>query len=74
MLVIDGRDVSAMALVPSPEGGIPIEVLSGREPANRDEIGLGAVTMRRLGLSVGDRVEVTGGEAPATTMRVSATS
>ena len=69
VLIIDGRDVSAMALVPA-EGGVPVEVLSGRAPTAIDEIGLGAVTMRRLGLSVGDRVEVTGGEAPAATMRV----
>ena len=49
---------------------MPVQVLSGRAPTHRDEIGLGAVTMRRLDVSVGDRVEVAGGEAPAATMRV----
>ena len=57
-------------LAPSPERGVPVEVLSGRRPTKPDEIGLGAATIRELGLSVGDRVEVGGGEAPPATMRV----
>ena len=69
-LVIDGRDVQAMTLLAPSKRGVPVEVLSGRRPTKPDEIGLGAATMRELGLSVGDRVEVGGGEAPPATMRV----
>lgn len=69
-LVIDGRDVQAMALFAPTKREVPVEVLAGRTPATPDEIGLGAATMRELGLSVGDRVEVGGGEGPAATMRV----
>ena len=69
VLVVDGRDVSAMAFEPV-AGGVPVQVLAGRAPTTSGEIGLGAVTMRRLGVSVGDRVEVPGGDAPAATMRV----
>jgi len=35
-------------------------ITSGREPADRDEIALGSISMRELGLSIGDSVDVVG--------------
>jgi ABC-type lipoprotein release transport system permease subunit len=66
---IDGDTNWVMAFAPVegvPEAIRPV-IIEGREPIRSDEIALGAVTMRRLGVSIGDTVEVqslvTGSEA-----------
>jgi len=60
-LQVAGERVSAFALddqlgAPSPD------VLEGRRPRAADEIALGTTTMRRAGVSIGDRVTVRAGD------------
>jgi FtsX-like permease family/MacB-like periplasmic core domain len=54
-------------------GRIGPTIQDGREPQALDEIALGAKTMRALGVSVGDRIRVSGGRN-AETMRVVGTA
>jgi hypothetical protein len=48
----------------SPDKGAPVTptLLAGRWPSSDDEIALGAVTLRQLGLDVGETVHVSAGE------------
>jgi hypothetical protein len=59
-LEIDGRVYWAHAFEPVPgvESVLEPPITAGRAPAGDDEIALGAVTMRELGVSIGDRVAV----------------
>jgi putative ABC transport system permease protein len=58
---INGRTYWAQAFQPVPdvEETIRPVITSGREPVRDDEIALGALTMRELGVEIGDLVEVT---------------
>ena len=67
-LQIEGQRVSAFAL-DDHEGSPSPELLEGRPARADDEIVLGSTTMRRSGLSLGDRVTVESGDA-TTRMRV----
>jgi ABC-type lipoprotein release transport system permease subunit len=57
---IDGRTYWAHALAPVPDVAdiIGPVITDGREPIRRNEIALGAITMRQLGVSIGDVVGV----------------
>jgi hypothetical protein len=57
-LGVEGRRVDAYAL-DHQAGGVRPVLLDGRRPDRADEISLGALTMRALGVELGDRVEVT---------------
>ena len=57
------RDVGAVA-IDDIEGAIEPRLLDGVAPSHDDEIALGAVTTRQLGVGVGDSVEVDGGDGP----------
>lgn len=46
------------------KGSITPTVLSGRTPTGPDEVALGAASMRSLGVSLGDRLEVAGTDGP----------
>lgn len=58
---IEGHDVAALALSPILGGGVE-HIVDGRAPSRVREIALGAKTMRVLGVSIGDRLVVGGGE------------
>ena len=60
---IDGHDVAALALSPILGGGFE-QIVDGRAPSRVREIALGAKTMHVLGVSIGDRLVVGGGESP----------
>jgi FtsX-like permease family len=57
---IEGRTYWAHALAPVPgvSDAIGPVITEGREPIRRHEIALGAITMRQLGVSIGDIVDV----------------
>jgi hypothetical protein len=62
-ITVNGAIVPAVGLDVFRGGGFST-LLSGRAPAAKDEIALGAHTMRRLGLRLGQRVKVSvGGQA-----------
>ena len=56
-MLIDGQAVSGFAMV-ALEGDMSLTRVSGRLPSGPGEVALGRRTMRRLGVSVGDRVTV----------------
>ncbi len=56
-MLIDGQAVSGFAIV-ALEGDMSLTRVSGRLPSGPGEVALGRRTMRRLGVSVGDRVTV----------------
>ncbi|HEY8057567.1 MAG TPA: FtsX-like permease family protein, partial [Acidimicrobiales bacterium] len=60
-VLLDDSSLPAMAIRRSPK---PIQptLTTGRLPASADEVALGAVTLDRLGVDVGDTVRVTRGE------------
>jgi ABC-type lipoprotein release transport system permease subunit len=57
---IDGRVFWAQSFQPVPGVADVVDppITAGREPARVDEIALGAITMRRLGVGIGDTVHV----------------
>jgi ABC-type lipoprotein release transport system permease subunit len=57
---IDGRVYWAQSFQPVPGvvGVVRPPISSGREPVRPDEIALGAITMRQLGVGIGDTVHV----------------
>lgn len=59
---VDGLGVQAAAME-SLKGTVDAEPLAGRTPETATEIALGPRTMDRIGASIGDEVEVRGGEA-----------
>jgi ABC-type lipoprotein release transport system permease subunit len=75
---IDGHVYWAQAFEPVPGIDRVVEppIAAGRAPARDDEIALGAVTMRELGVGIGDRVEVrtTVSSSTASTMTVVGTA
>lgn len=58
-LTINGRDTATLAF-DAVKGDLRPITLAGRPPSKPDEIGLGAEVARRLGVGVGDHVEVVG--------------
>lgn len=58
-VTIEGSDTSVLAFEPS-KGDLEPVVLSGRAPVGDDEIALGAEVARKVGVGVGDDVEVQG--------------
>ena len=60
-VAIEGRRVDAMA-VDATQGLVIPPVVAGRPPYAPDEVALGEVTMRDVGVSVGDSVEMRIGE------------
>jgi ABC-type lipoprotein release transport system permease subunit len=56
---VDGADTPTLAFTTA-KGGLVPTVLRGRSPAGSGEIGLGAEVARRLGVGLGDTVEVAG--------------
>jgi ABC-type lipoprotein release transport system permease subunit len=66
---IDGVRTPVVGLTPV-KGDVGLRVLGGREPRSGDEIALGQATLRRLGRSVGDTVEVTGAEGRRRSFRI----
>jgi hypothetical protein len=58
-VTVDGSDTPTLAF-DSAKGGLEPTVLRGRSPTTAGEIGLGAEVARRLGVGVGDAVEVAG--------------
>jgi predicted lysophospholipase L1 biosynthesis ABC-type transport system permease subunit len=67
-LVVAGDPVYGYAIRPI-EGDIAPPIVRGREPRARDEVALGADTMSRAGVRIGDRVLV-GGQDGRRRMRV----
>jgi ABC-type lipoprotein release transport system permease subunit len=59
-VVLDGRAVPAIGLETG-EGSVAPTVVSGRIPADADEIALGRRTLQQLDVTVGDRVTATFG-------------
>ena len=57
---IDGRVYWAQSFQPVPgvEDVVDPPITAGREPVRADEIALGAITMRQLGVGIGDTVRV----------------
>ncbi len=58
-VTIDGVDTPTIGF-DSAKGGLVPTVLRGRSPATEGEVGVGAEVARRLGVDVGDTVEVAG--------------
>lgn len=58
-VTVEGSDVATFAFHPA-KGRPLLTVVDGRAPTGDDEIALGAEVTRRLGLDIGDRVEVGG--------------
>jgi len=52
---VDGRSLSTMGILPL-SGPPPVTVLAGRLPTTPDEIALGRVSARDLGVGIGDRL------------------
>jgi hypothetical protein len=70
-LEINGRVYWAHSFAPVPgiDGTIDPAITDGREPVRSDEIALGEISMRELGVGIGDTVDVTTtvtGSEPAT--------
>jgi ABC-type antimicrobial peptide transport system permease subunit len=63
---VDGQQVAAIGIRPLRGGEVFPTLLDGRPPAAKDEIALGARTLRRLGKHIGDlvSVQVTPGARP----------
>ncbi len=61
---IDGTDTATIGFVDPGEEVVPT-VLDGRAPRADDELAIGAEVARRLGVGIGDRVEVVGATATA---------
>jgi hypothetical protein len=61
-LPLRGRPTPAVGATLSHGGPWPFTLISGRAPGTNDEMVLGETTMRRLGVTLGDRVEVGGGK------------
>jgi hypothetical protein len=57
---IDGRSAPAVGIEPG-LGSVYPTLLEGRPPASDDEVVLGTTTMRTLGKSIGDRVQLISG-------------
>ena len=66
---VDGSDTPTVGFT-SAKGGLGPTVLRGRRPASSGEIGLGAEVARRLGVGVGDIVEVAGVSGPSRQLAV----
>jgi hypothetical protein len=64
-LVVDGRRISAMGVVPV-EGEPAVAVLHGRVPGDAGEVALGASTAKDLGAGIGDRIRGGGGDLRVT--------
>jgi putative ABC transport system permease protein len=64
-LNLDGNNVLAVGVSHSGSGYVHPTIADGREPRAGDEIALGGRTLRRLGVSVGDRVEASRDDAHA---------
>ena len=58
--------VQSFAPVPGVDEVIGPVIIQGREPVRDDEIALGAITMRQLGVEIGDRIEARGTVTNAT--------
>jgi hypothetical protein len=66
---IDGVRTPMIGLTPV-KGDVGLRLLGGREPRTGDEIALGQATLRRLGRSIGDTVQVTGADGRRRSFRI----
>lgn len=64
--VVDGEVLSGLFV----DGEVAPLVLQGRAPRSPEEVALGGVTMDRLGVSIGDTVDVAYQDFPPRTLRV----
>jgi ABC-type lipoprotein release transport system permease subunit len=69
----NGRDVDLLGVDPL-RGALLPRVLDGRSPASADEINVGAVTARELGVHIGDQLTLTGGSGASSTYRIVGTA
>ncbi len=67
---LDGEQVQG-ASIDARSGSLLLPVIAGRQPASPDEVALGAQTMDRLGVRIGDRVEAAASDEAAEDARSS---